>query len=70
MICQHIFNFLKKMEATKMLKCAVVNATIGYPLVNHTYTTLPAQFEQTEIDFASEHFFKGALAFSLQMATF
>ena len=53
-----------------MLKCAVVNATIGYPLVNHTYTTLPAQFEQTEIDFASEHFFKRALAFSLQMATF
>lgn len=24
-----------------MLKCAVVNATIGYPLVNHMYTTLP-----------------------------
>ena len=41
-----------------MLKCAVVNATIGEPLViNHMYTTLPAQFEQTEIDFASEHFF-------------
>jgi len=45
------------METTKMLKCTVVNATIGYPLVNHTHTTLPAQFEQTEIDFASEHYF-------------